>query len=402
MSHVTPPAPPRAGSLTVAGLASIGAGAIHAVAAGAHNDHQEAVWLFSALAAVQIGWGVLALRRPQRPISAAGLLLALGSVAGWVGAKTVGLGFVDGLAGAEPAQAADALAAGLAGVALIGCALRLLSWVPLPALAPAVSLAVVAAVVPGMVAAGTHDHDHGGAHADGAEHAHGDGDHGHGDEVARGADLTGHGHEAAVVPPEPYDPELPIDLGGVDGVTPQQQARAENLIAVTLLRLPKYADPAVAEADGYRSIGDGATGYEHYINQSYIDDDKILDPDFPESLVYQLIGGEKTLVAAMYMLPADQTLDDIPDVGGRLTQWHIHDDLCFTDDPEAPKVGGLTLPDGTCEPPLVKGVESPMLHVWIVPHECGPFAALEGVAGGQIAEGEERWCDHVHGTGAAG
>jgi hypothetical protein len=39
-----------------------------------------------------------------------------------------------------------------------------------------------------------------------------------------------------------------------------------------------------------------------------------------------------------------------------------------------------------------------MVHVWITPHPCGPFAALEGIAGGQISEGEERLCDHAHGA----
>ena len=40
-----------------------------------------------------------------------------------------------------------------------------------------------------------------------------------------------------------------------------------------------------------------------------------------------------------------------------------------------------------------------MIHVWITPHRCGPFAALEGVGAGQIVEGEERLCDHAHGEG---
>ena len=39
-----------------------------------------------------------------------------------------------------------------------------------------------------------------------------------------------------------------------------------------------------------------------------------------------------------------------------------------------------------------------MIHVWTEPHPCGPFAALEGVGGGTIAEGETRLCDHAHGT----
>ena len=64
----------------------------------------------------------------------------------------------------------------------------------------------------------------------------------------------------------------------------------------------------------------------------------------------------------------------------------------------APQVEDQTGPDGTCRPPLVKLQEWAMIHVWIVPHECGPFAALEGIAAGSILKGEERWCDHTHGS----
>ena len=32
----------------------------------------------------------------------------------------------------------------------------------------------------------------------------------------------------------------------------------------------------------------------------------------------------------------------MPDIGGALMQWHIHDNLCFTDDPVAPLVAGVT------------------------------------------------------------
>ena len=38
-----------------------------------------------------------------------------------------------------------------------------------------------------------------------------------------------------------------------------------------------------------------------------------------------------------------------------------------------------------------------MIHVWIDKgHQCGQFAALEGIGGGQIAPGETVACDHVH------
>jgi hypothetical protein len=200
--------------------------------------------------------------------------------------------------------------------------------------------------------------------------------------------------------PRPYDPTMPIDLSGTPGVTPRQQAAAENLIATTVVRLPKWSDHEVAEAFGFRSIGDGGTGHEHFIQWDWIDDDVILDPDRPESLVFEpQLDGSKKLVAAMYMLPTSVALEDVPDIGGDLMQWHIHDDLCYTNDPEAPKVVGLTNPDGTCPAGLVKHTPAPMIHVWITPHRCGPFAALDGVGAGQIAAGETRLCDHRHGSG---
>jgi hypothetical protein len=216
-----------------------------------------------------------------------------------------------------------------------------------------------------------------------------------------------HEHEAGAAPPaaiapKPYDPTMPIDLSGVPGVTPQQQAAAENLIAVNVLRLPQWSDYTVAEAAGFRSIGDGGRpgAHEHFINWEWINDDVILDPDEPESLVYEVqADGSRKLVSAMYMLPNDVGLDEVPDIGGSLMQWHVHENLCFSTDPEAPRVAGITDAAGNCPPALQKFDPSSMIHVWITPHPCGPFAALEGVGAGQILDGEERLCDEAHGSG---
>ena len=223
------------------------------------------------------------------------------------------------------------------------------------------------------------------------QHAHGEAGHVHSD----GA--SGHVHDATVVA-KAYDPTLPIDLSGTPGVTPHQQAEAENLIASTLDDLPHWKDPAVAEREGWHTIGDSVTGYEHYINLQAMNDGRILDSDHPESLVYELdrTTGKKQLVAAMYLLEPGATLDTTPDFGGKLLQWHIHNNLCFTTGAE-PKVAGLTNADGSCTAPLVKGSQAPMVHVWITPHPCGPFAALEGIPGGQIKDGETRLCDTAHG-----
>ena len=388
------------GWLAVPGVASLGAGAIHAAAIGVHSEHRQAVLAFTLLAAFQVGWGALALTRANPLIAFAGITGNLVAVGGWILAKTSGISFIEGLDVKESVQFADGAAAALAAAVVV------LAFVGLGAirggrvvaattfagrlLVLGVAVAVLGLAVPAMVSAGSH------AHAEGAD--------GHDDTVA----AAGHPHEDPVdeatgvtpaVPAKPYDPTQPIDLSGVEGVSPEQQARAENLIAVTLLRLPQFSDPAVAHAAGYRSIQDAVTGYEHYVNWSLLDDGKILDPDYPESLVYRVFpGGRRELQAAMYMLRPTDTLDTVPDVGGALTQWHIHDNLCFTNEPGDYKVRGLTNPDGSCTPPLVKLANAPMIHVWTVSHPCGPFAALEGVGAGQIKPGETRLCDHAHGA----
>lgn len=382
------------GWLAVAGGASLGAGAIHAAAIGVHNDHRQAVIAFTVVAAIQLGFGAIALARPGRVLLALGAVANLAAVGGWVLAKVDGISFVDGLEEAEPRQFADSLAVGLAAVAVLAVVWHLVTAarpsasMKRPLLVGVAAVLVASLAVPGMASAGGHGHagtghdeEQAGGHADAA------GDHGAGP-VASAPAL------ASAVAPVPYDPTMPIDLGGVEGVTPQQQAAAENLLSITITRLPQFADPAVAESMGFVSIGDGGLGEEHYLNRANMADDRLLDPDYPESLVYDTTVEPKQLVASMFMMNAGDTLADVPELGGKLTQWHLHNNLCFA----GSKVAGLTNADGTCAQGLTKGVETPMIHVWIVPHECGPFSALEGIAGGTVAEGETKLCDAAHGA----
>lgn len=379
------------GWLAVVGGASLGAGAVHAAAIGVHSEHRQAVIAFTVVAAIQLGFGAVALARPGRLVLALGTLLNAGIIGGWALAKTNGISFVDGLDAAEPVQTADALAAGLAGVAvlagvaaILGLGNHLLRGSPL--LTGGTAVLVAALAVPGMLSAGGHAHESGGDHHGGAAAAHDDSEEPH----AEGAEHA----QASAVPPKPFDPALPIDLGGVEGVSLQQQAAAENLLAHTLQRLPQFSDPLAVADMGFVSIGDGFLGHEHYLSVANMNDDRILDPQYPESLVYDTSFTPKKLVAAMFMLNAGDTLEDVPELGGKLTQWHVHDNLCFS----GPRVSGLTDADGNCPPGLTKGAATPMIHVWITPHDCGPFAALEGVAGGTIPEGESRLCDHAHGS----
>ncbi len=415
-------------AMAMAGIASLGAGAIHAAAAGSHSEHRQAVLAFVIVAAFQLGWGALALVRFGNLVALAGIAGNGAALGGWLMAKSNGISFVDGLEAPEGVQFADSLAAVFALLAVVGA---IVAFWRGPAqrgvssfgmfIVAVVGVGVAALTLPAMVSAGGHAHAHGDADDHGAPTASPAGgesgasgasggsgssgesgesdDHAHPDEGAADPVTGGTAPPPAVVPPVPYDPTKPIDLGGVPGVTPEQQAQAENLIAITLARLPKFADPAVAESLGWRSIGDALTGHEHFINWSLIDDGRVLDPDFPESLVYEVRGGERTLVSAMFMLPTGTTLDTAPDMGGALMQWHIHDDLCFTPlvDGQA-QVISVIGSSGSCRVGE-KLNPVPMIHVWITPHRCGPFAALEGVGAGQVKEGEEHACDHLHGTG---
>jgi hypothetical protein len=116
--------------------------------------------------------------------------------------------------------------------------------------------------------------------------------------------------------------------------------------------------------------------------------------------VYEIRNGKKTLVAAMYMLNVGDTFADVPDIGGPLTQWHVHNDLCLgtTNDPLQKVISSLTTANGTCPAGTTKAGAVPMIHVWIVKNACGPFASLEGVGAGQVPPGETRDCDTAHGS----
>jgi len=372
------------GLFAVPALASLGAGAIHASAIGAHNEHRHAVITFAIVAAVQLVLGTAALVSHRRLVGVALFVANLAALVGWALANRDGISFIDGLDERESVQWADGLAAGMAAAVLLGVALTAARSWRFPGsdvVVRVLALPVAALTVTGMVAAGGH------AHAVNDDHGH-----------AAAVDDHAATDASAAIPAKPFVPGQPIDLGGVEGVTPEQQAEAELVLSNALYYLPRWADYKVAEAEGWRSIGDGITGHEHFVNPSTFDDGKILDATAPESLVYAVdrVNNTKRLVAAMFMLPPGSTMADVPSTGGALMQWHIHDNLCF--DPNTLRVAGLRAPGGPCTNGLVVGGENPMIHVWIESHPCGPFAALEGIAGGTIAEGETRLCDHHHGA----
>lgn len=432
------------GALVPAALASTGAGLIHAAAVGIHTEHVGLTRLFILVAVAQIGAAVATFLRPSARAAAGALVgVNLAAFSGWLYTRFGGISWIAGLEQSERAQPADTIAALLAFGAVIGAGAFLMQRAGPLARVPAPSVAILVAVlaVPAMVNATNHQHDHGDDHAHSDESALG-GDHAHDgrtDQVAatggprQGDHHAGDAHPGDAHPgdhhdgdhhngasahdgdegglalpvwPRPWDPDQPFDFSGVPGVTPAQQARAERLVIDTLGILPRFADVATVGELGYRSIGDSGTGFEHFINRDLIGDDVWLDPSAPESLVYRVDGDERVLVSAMFIVGGRAISDpELVDFGGPLMEWHVHDNLCWGRDDNGDAVVKAVTDNhgGVCPPGTVlAGGDAPMVHVWITPHMCGPFAALEGHGAGQaFADGSIRadQCHHDHGGG---
>ena len=395
----------------IAGLASAGAGAIHLAAAGSHGEHPAVARIFVVLGAVQLIAGLVLALSARRAAAVVVVLVGIAAVGGWLLTRTTGISWVEGLQESESPQFADTVCAvlGAIGIAL-GAVVAIRGGHPAPRIGLALPGSLVAVVsVAAMLTGTTHVHSHG-TEGEAATHDHGtneaaaDGAAAAAEDGASGAHThdegtaaAEHDHEGSVPAehdhtttdpaawPRAWDPTAPIDFSGVPGVTAEQQARAETLAASTIADLPQFADVATLGALGFRSIGD----------------DSFLDPNKPESLVYQVDGDARTLVSAMF-IAKDMALDDpqLVDYGGPLMQWHVHDNLCWKlDESGKPVVAGVTDANGACAPgTLNAGGRNPMVHVWIAPHECGPFAALEGHGAGQTAGDGTRsdQCAHDH------
>ncbi|MCB0971482.1 MAG: hypothetical protein KDA97_08205 [Acidimicrobiales bacterium] len=193
-----------------------------------------------------------------------------------------------------------------------------------------------------------------------------------------------------------FDPDLPLDLSGVSGVTAQEEARATQLVVDVGEAAPAYASIDDALAAGYVSIGDGFTGNEHLIDWPSVVDDETLVVDRPEGLLYDVApDGTRTLAAFLFLLAPGRALADAPEVGGTLTPWTLWGDLCLAEGPP-PEIVGTTDAAATCPPGSDLQASSPALRVWVARHPCGPFSDLEGV--GDETMGELLGaCLHDHG-----
>jgi hypothetical protein len=155
-------------------------------------------------------------------------------------------------------------------------------------------------------------------------------------------------------------------------VTPQQQAAADRLVEETRAAIAPYEDVNVAMAAGYRRGAPDGSGTAHYSNL-FAHGHGPLDPRHPSALVYESTKHGPVLLGAMYQMPG--VGQPGPDLGGALTPWHYHTNVCFS--LPGLLISGLATPFGGCPPGSVRITTADQLHVWTAANPNGPFGDLD-------------------------
>lgn len=155
--------------------------------------------------------------------------------------------------------------------------------------------------------------------------------------------------------------------------TREQKRAAEDLIERTEAAVLRHGwdDFAKAQADGFAHLL--VEDANHYQNTSYLLDDRTLDPDRPEFLMYYGLDGKPHLTGAMFFVK--NRSERGPQVGGPLTVWHIHtwrDPQCVV--LELIPQGVAPDSDGECEKGVATDRTAEMLHVWLIDRPQGPFS----------------------------
>jgi hypothetical protein len=321
----------------LAGLLA-GSAAIHAGLAIGHDDHAagiRALFLVDAVLLAVIARRVLAGVRAGR----LGAAILVGSIGAY---------WMSALGGEPPDQVG--LATKLGEILALAIVVR-----PAPSRRARVLRSVAGSVAIGLLVIGTAASSWVGAfRASAAE---------------PGAVAGHHVHAGSVAPPGTILPVTPER-----DPTPAERAAAADLILAARVALARYADPAVAAADGYRVNGLAGIDF-HAANPANENDDRVLDPAHPETLVYAVApDGRPVLMGAMFMMPKIGTPG--PRIGGPLTVWHAHEHVCFSLAP--PGLAGLLSPLGMCPLGTIDvPATAEMIHIWIVPGAPEPFGDLD-------------------------
>ncbi|MDP6979308.1 MAG: hypothetical protein QF570_12010 [Myxococcota bacterium] len=152
--------------------------------------------------------------------------------------------------------------------------------------------------------------------------------------------------------------------------TPEQQAAADALLEDCYRAALEHGwyDFEKGLADGFQLMFEDR---RHYENREYILDDRVLDPDRPEFLMYYGTPRGKRLSGFMFY--TDEPLARGPQPGGNLMIWHYHvwkQTLCLLDGLVSVGVGDSS---GRCKDGTPTHRSPEMLHVWLIDHPEGPF-----------------------------
>lgn len=154
--------------------------------------------------------------------------------------------------------------------------------------------------------------------------------------------------------------------------TPEQRKAADDMVRRCYESAERHGwyDYDKATADGFRlKVSDDT----HYNNIDFLFDDRVLDPDRPEYLMfYDRPGGGGKILAGFMFVPRNNT-EEGPQFGGNLTRWHYHtwgSPICLVKgilDTGAPV-------DGKCAAGVPSYRSPEMLHVWLLDHPQGHFS----------------------------
>jgi hypothetical protein len=160
--------------------------------------------------------------------------------------------------------------------------------------------------------------------------------------------------------------------GTVDAskATAAEKAAAQLLLEQTKLGTRRFAGLEAAVADGYRAVTPLDAPIVHYVNPAYLVTGDTLNPEHPESLIYGNSVKGPILLAAMYI--AHRIGQAGPDIGGPLTLWHAHSNLCFS--ARTNIIDAFTDAAGNCPAGSFNSGTPEMLHVWVVDNPNGPFS----------------------------
>jgi hypothetical protein len=166
--------------------------------------------------------------------------------------------------------------------------------------------------------------------------------------------------------------------------TPEQERAAEELVERCYAAAERHGwyDFDKGAADGFERIKDDG---RHFRNTGYMLDDRILDPDRPENLMYYPTPtGKYALAGFMFFVRSRDEWG--PQIGGPLTLWHYHiwkRKRCFIHD----LITVAWAKNDECEEGVGLHRSGEMMHVWLIDHPRGPFATSMLLPKHIVAEG---------------